>query len=325
MPTVLEVADFLGARDQLSGIDAVQDWPTIRGPAPVGQAAEGDVSFISASDQRGLELLRETGATLVLVPDEPDLRRIERVPPVTVGCANPRLSFIRLVDHFFAPERPTGIHPSAVLADRTTVPASAYIGPLATLGADVSVGERTVIHAGVHVYAGCTIGADCTIHPGTVVGSDGFGFERSETGAPRRFPHLGTVMIEDDVEIGANSCIDRATLGATAIRSGARIDNLVYIAHGVEVGHGALVMTLTSVGGGSRLGARSWISPSATLRDHVLVGDGATVGLGAVVVADVAAGSTVAGNPARPLAELEAANAAVRDLVARRGDEPSVG
>ena len=291
----------------------------IQGPAAIGQATEGDVSFISASGSRALGMLQATGATLVLLGDEPALQT-EQPPPVTLACPNPRLAFMRVVSHFFGERRPTGIHPSAVIDDRAIVPASAYVGPLATIGADARLGERTVVHAGVHVYAGCTIGADCTIHPGTVIGADGFGFERNERGAPERFPHLGTVVIEDNVEIGANSCIDRATLGATVIHSDARIDNLVYIAHGVEVGSGALVMTLTSVGGGAQLGDRSWISPSSTLRDHISVGDDATVGLGAVVVRDVAPGATVAGNPARELAELKAMHAAVRDLVAGGGE-----
>lgn len=323
MPTVLEVADYLNARDQVANLGARAASLAIRRPAAIGQAGDGDVSFITAPGAEALELLRATAATLVLVVDEPALRRTDRVPPVTIPCPNPRLAFIRVVDHFFAPERPTGIHASAVIDDRATLSASVYVGPLATIGADVTVGGRTVIHAGVHVYAGCTIGADCKIHPGTVIGAEGFGFERNEEGSPERFPHLGTVMIEDNVEIGANSCIDRATLGATVIRSGARLDNLVYIGHGVEVGRGSLVMTLASVGGGTRLGDRSWIAPSSTLRDRISVGPDATVGLGAVVVRDVPAGVTVAGSPARELAELKAASAAVRELVADRGRRPA--
>lgn len=319
MPTILEVADYLNARDLVASIDRRRGSIEIQRPAAIGVAVEGDVSFVSARGRRARELLNQTGASLVLVADQPDLRRVDGGGPLTIPCANPRLAFIRVVDHFFAPPRPEGIHPSAVIEDRASVAESAYVGPLATIGTGARIGERTVIHAGVHVHAGCTIGADCTIHPGAVIGAEGFGFERDEKGEPRRFPHLGTVMIEDNVEIGANSCIDRATLGATVIRSGARIDNLVYIAHGVEVGASALLMTLSSVGGGSRVGERSWIAPSCTLRDGISIGDDATVGLGAVVLDDVPAGATVAGSPARDLGELKAMQAALREL-ASRGD-----
>jgi UDP-3-O-[3-hydroxymyristoyl] glucosamine N-acyltransferase len=314
VPTVLELVDFLDARDQLPGVE----WSArtaIRRPASIEDAEEGDVSFISASGTRAEELLEASNATLILIGEAPTPSLPARAGAVAVRCRNPRLDFIRVIQQFFAPARPTGIHPTAVIDVQASVAVDAYVGPLATIGAGVVVGARTVIHAGVHVLAGCRIGADCTIHPGTVIGSDGFGFERTEDGMPERFPHLGTVVIEDNVEIGANACIDRAALGATLIRCGARIDNLVYIGHGVEVGRGALVMTLSSVGGRTRLGERSWIAPSSTLRDGLSVGHDATVGLGALVISDVPVGTTVAGSPARELAELRAMNAALRDLV----------
>lgn len=322
-PRIRDIADFLGARGQLANVDEARAAATVRRPASVDQARAGDITFIDRSSSRGYALLRDTLASLVLVAESEDQELKTAAPErtVTLCTPNPRLAFIRILGRFFAPERPAGIHPSAVIAETASVAESAYVGPLVTVGDDASIGERTVIHAGVHVYAGCTIGADCTIYAGAVIGADGFGYERNESGKPERFPHVGTVVIEDSVEIGANACIDRGTLGATVIRSHARIDNLVNIAHNVEVGRGSLIVALTMVSGGTAVGDRSWIAPSSVLRDGISVGEDATVGLGAVVVGDVPAGATVAGNPARELSELKAVNAAVRDLVARRAAE----
>ena len=327
--TITDIAELLGAREQLAGLDEASTATVIARPASVEQAGEGEVTFIDRASTRGLELLRASAASLVLVPAA--LRAVASSAgaelaagapaasaALTLVCPNPRLAFVRVLDRFYAPERPTGIHPRAVVEEGASVAASAYVGPLATIAEGVSIGERTVIHAGVHVYPGCTIGADCTVHAGAVIGADGFGFERSEHGVPERFPHVGTVVIEDDVEIGANACIDRGALGATVIRAHARIDDLVYVAHNVEVGEGALVVAMTMMAGGAKLGERCYIAPSSILRDGISIGGEAIVGLGAVVVGDVAPGATVAGNPARDIAELKALGAALRELAAGR-------
>jgi UDP-3-O-[3-hydroxymyristoyl] glucosamine N-acyltransferase len=317
--SILDIAEFLDARDQVSD-PALASLP-VRRPASVGDAGDGDVAFVGAHGTAAVETLRTTRATLVIVADDAEVPIGVRLPAI-LRCPNPRLAFIRVLERFFAPQRPCGIHPRAVVDDRAEVASSAYVGPLATVGSGVRIGERTVIHAGVHIYPGCTIGADCTVHSGVVIGADGFGYERSEDGAPVHFPHVGTVVIEEGVEIGANAAIDRGSLGATIIRAHARIDNLVYIAHNVEVGQGALVVGSAMIAGGARLGARSWIAPSI-ICDGVAVGDDAVVGLGSVVLADVPAGATVAGNPAREMAELRAVNAALRRLIAAAESGPA--
>ncbi|HEU4883206.1 MAG TPA: UDP-3-O-(3-hydroxymyristoyl)glucosamine N-acyltransferase, partial [Longimicrobium sp.] len=191
---------------------------------------------------------------------------------------------------------------------------TAAVGPLCTVGEDAEIGAGSMLHAGVHVYRGVRIGQRVTVHAGTVIGADGYGYERDEAGRLVRFPHVGSVLIEDDVEIGANACIDRGTLGDTAIRTGARVDNLVHIAHNVEVGRNAAVIALAMVGGGTRIGSEAWVAPGAVLRDRIAVGDGAVVGLGAVVTRDVPAGATVLGNPARGQEETRALQQALRRL-----------
>ena len=261
-PTILDIAEYLKLRDQIASLGEDVATITIRRPASVEEAGEADITFINVSGRRGLELLQATSATLALVPQKLAPTPARRAATVALGCTNPRLAFVRTLNHFFAAERPSGIHPRAVVDARANIATSAYVGPLATVAQNVRIGERTVVHAGAHVYAGCTIGEDCTIHSGAVIGADGFGYERNEDGVPERFPQLGTVVIEDGVEIGANSCIDRAALGATVIRSHARIDDMVYIAHNVEVGRGALLVAMTMVAGGARLGDLTYIGPS---------------------------------------------------------------
>jgi UDP-3-O-[3-hydroxymyristoyl] glucosamine N-acyltransferase len=141
------------------------------------------------------------------------------------------------------------------------------------------------------------------IHAGTVIGADGFGYERNDGGELEKFPHLGHVVLEDNVEVGSNTCIDRGTLGDTIIREGAKIDNLVHIAHNVVVGRHAVVIAHAMIGGSTRIGDYAWVAPCACVRDVVSIGDRAMIGLGAVVVRDVPDGATVMGIPARPVDE----------------------
>jgi UDP-3-O-[3-hydroxymyristoyl] glucosamine N-acyltransferase len=154
------------------------------------------------------------------------------------------------------------------------------------------------------------------IHAGTVIGADGFGYERNEDGTFEKFPHLGGVVIEDDVEIGANACIDRGTLAPTRIREGAKIDNLVHIAHNVDVGRHAAVIAHAMIGGGTRIGDYGWVAPCACLRDGIVIGTRSTVGLGAVVTKSIGDDATVMGAPARGASEYKASLDAIKRLTA---------
>lgn len=274
--------------------------------APIHAAGASDATFCTAGLADAETLLAGIEAR-VLVVDERLADRAHalagaRVPAIVPSPA-PRLDFVRLLSAHFAPPRPVGVSPHAVVADGARLGRDVHVGPLATIGPEVVVGDRTVIHAGVHVYGPVRIGDEVTIHAGSVIGAAGYGYERTPDGGLEAFPQIGSVEIGDRVEIGANACIDRGALGPTRIGAGARIDNLVHIAHNVEIGRDAAVIAHAMVGGSTHIGERAWIAPSAALRDQLTVGDDATVGLGAVVVRSVEPNAVVAGNPARPLGE----------------------
>ena len=174
-------------------------------------------------------------------------------------------------------------------------PPGSYIDPHARVGHGCTIGRN--VYIGPHV----TIGADCVIGPGSVIGSDGFGYEWEDGVGWQRKPQTCGVVIEDDVHIGANTCIDRGSYRDTFIGSGTRIDNLVHIAHNVIVGPNCLVIACAELSGSVELGEGAQIAPNACVREHLTIGAGALVGLGAVAVTDVPAGETWVGNPARRL------------------------
>lgn len=303
MTTIDEIARFLGAKPRRATPGPGPE--RIRGPAPLGEATPEHVSFLGYTAPRPLLLLRGARVGLLIV-DRGLMAAVDGVlsqggaaVTAVVPSDNARLDFLRVLRRFFAPPAPRGIHPSAVVDPSAQVAEDVYLGPLCTVGRDVKIGRGSVIHAGVHLYDGVQIGAGVTIHAGSVIGADGFGYERNAAGELEKFPHLGTVIIEDGVEIGANTCVDRGSLGATRIAAGARIDNLVHLAHNTVVGQNAAVIAHAMVGGSTKIGDGAWIAPSACLRDRIRIGRGAVVGLASLVTRDVPDGATVMGAPAR--------------------------
>ena len=201
---------------------------------------------------------------------------------------DPYACFIDVCNHFFPNERMAGnnIHPTAILGS-------------VELGQNIDIGAHVVIDHTI-------IGDNVTIQPGAVIGSDGFGFDhanRGEQGELIRFPHYGNVIIENDVEIGANAVIDRGTLGSTIIRKGVKIDNLVHVAHNADIGEHTALVAHSMIAGSVTIGAGSWIAPHAAIRQQQTLGKGVLVGLGAVVVTDVEDGQTVVGVPAKGYAK----------------------
>jgi UDP-3-O-[3-hydroxymyristoyl] glucosamine N-acyltransferase len=303
MTTVADVIRFLEQEGLATAptLDAGTLRVELRGVAADSAAVPGELSWISPKRFRqGPPDLRAFRGSLLLVPSEGMPAPSESLP--VVGCHAPKLAFTRVVDRYFKhllevewpASGPSSVAADAVIGRNVRLAPGVVIGPNTALADGVSVGPNTCI-ANSSVSAGVRIGANCTI------GLPGFGYERDESGQYSRFPHVGRVRIEEDVEIGSNTCIDRGALGDTVIGRGCKIDNLVHIAHNVVLGANVLVIANAMVAGSVTVGDGAWIAPSASVLNQLTIGEGATVGLGAVVIRPVDPGATVAGNPARPL------------------------
>ncbi len=182
-------------------------------------------------------------------------------------------------------EQPSFVDESARLGDFVYVGAFAYIGqnvilgdnvkiyPQAYIGDNVEIKDNTIIYAGVKIYKGCKIGNDCIIHSGTIVGGDGFGFVPDENNVYKKIPQIGNVIIEDEVEIGANTCIDRATMGSTIVRKGAKIDNLIQIAHNVDIGEKTVIAAQTGIAGSSKIGKECMFGGQVGVLGHITIAD----------------------------------------------------
>jgi UDP-3-O-[3-hydroxymyristoyl] glucosamine N-acyltransferase len=223
-------------------------------------------------------------------------------------------------------EQPSFIDNSAVIGSDLYLGAFAYIGknveignnviiyPNVYLGDNVKIGSNTILHPGVSIYIGCKIGENCIIHAGTVVGSDGFGFAPNSEGVFQKIPQIGNVIIENNVEIGSNCAIDRATMGSTFIREGVKIDNLCQIAHNVEIGENSALAALVAVAGSAKIGKRVMIGGQAAINGHLSIADDTKIVGQSGVVKTVKEAVTLMGTPAIPLNDFKKSSVGFRKL-----------
>ncbi len=286
----------------------------LEGVAPLQAAGPTQVSFLD--NRKYLTALAETRAGAVLV--HPTL--VARVPSGTIAIptADPYVAWAR-VAALFHPVPPTnpGVHPTAVVAPDALVDPSAEIGPLVVIGARAEIGPGCRIGPGATIAQGVVLGPDCrigaqvslshallgarvTVYPGARIGQDGFGFAISQEGF-RSVPQLGRVVLEDDVEVGANTTIDRGSLRDTLIGAGSRLDNLVQIGHNVQVGRGCVIVAQVGIAGSTILEDHVMLGGQAALNGHIRIGRAARIGPQAGVISDVAAGAEMLGSPAMPV------------------------
>jgi len=301
----------------------------IAGVAAIHQAQPGDLTFVA--NVRYLPQLTTTRASAVI------LGRTKGAMP-RVACAvlhtdDPYSAFARAVALFAPDTRPgPGVHELSAIAPDAAIGADVSIGPFVTVGAGASVGARTIVHPNVVIGPGARIGDDCvihsqasiregvvighrvTLHNGVVAGSDGYGFARQKDGTHLKIPQHGGVVIEDDVEIGANSTIDRPAVGETRIGAGTKIDNLVHVAHGVAIGRRVLLASQVGIVGSTTIGDDVMMAGQTGVTGHITVGDKAIVGAKSAVLQSVDAGAFVTGSPAFPHADWRKASVVFRHL-----------
>jgi UDP-3-O-[3-hydroxymyristoyl] glucosamine N-acyltransferase len=292
---------------------------------PLDAAGPQDLSFLSNPRYRDEAMASRAGAILLRDPD-----RIDGRDQVVVD--HPYTALAAAMALFHPEARPApGVSDRAVVAADARIGRQVSIGPLAVVGSnsvvgddavimagvvigdEVSVGAGSVLHPGVVVYARTVIGARVTLHAGVVVGSDGFGFGE-EGGGRAKIPQVGIVRIEDDVEIGANTTIDRATFGETVIGRGSRLDNLVQVGHNVRIGEGSVLVAQSGIAGSTRLGRSVVVAGQSGVAGHLTLGDGVIVGAKSAVFADLPAGAFVLGHPAIAHREWKRAQAVWRRL-----------
>jgi len=290
--------------------------------APLDRATPDALAFCKYRGDALGEALSRTDAGLVLCADDGGLAALTEQQPTLLLVERPRLAFARVLAALFAPPRPQGVHPTAVVDPSATVDPTAHVGPMSVVGARCRVGACCVLHGHVHLYPDCRLGEDVELHAGVVLGADGFGYERNPEGAWEKVPQLGGVVIGDRVEVGANSTIDRGALGDTVIGPGTKIDNHVYVAHNVRVGRDCILVGHVMVSGSSRVGDGTWLGPGTIMTNAIGVGAEVMTGVGTVVVRDVPDGAVVAGNPARPTDELRRVQRALRRLARDEEDAP---
>jgi UDP-3-O-[3-hydroxymyristoyl] glucosamine N-acyltransferase len=259
----------------------------------IEEAQAGQLSFLA--NPKYENYLYSSNASIIIINDALQLRQpvsatLIRVPDAYSAFATLLAKYEQIkTQQLTGIEQPVYMHATSKMGNNVYLGAFAYLGENVVLGNDVkifpgvylgnnvTIGDNTIINAGVKIYHDCVIGKNVCIHAGTVIGSDGFGFAPQADGSLKKVPQIGNVVIEDNVEIGANATIDRATIGSTIIRSGAKLDNLLQIAHNVEVGNNSVIAALCGVSGSTKIGKNVMIGGQAGIAGHLFIADGSKI------------------------------------------------
>jgi UDP-3-O-[3-hydroxymyristoyl] glucosamine N-acyltransferase len=306
-----QVAEALGAR--LYAHSSAQESAAIHGVSGIETAKPGEITFIA--NPKYAPLARTTKASAVLVSD--DFAALPTATTAALRTKNPHLAFAKAIELFQQPPKyAAGVHPSAVVDRSAKIGKNCHIGACVVIGANVvigdgctllphvvlyegaQVGNNLLAHSHVTVREKCHIGNNVILQPGVVIGSDGFGFAKTDDNAWYKIFQSGIVVIEDDVEVQANSCIDRASIGETRIRKGAKIDNLVQIAHSCDVGENTLLVSQVGLAGSTEIGKNTILAGQVGVVGHLRIGNNVIVTAQSGIPGDVEDGKVVSGSPA---------------------------
>lgn len=299
----------------------------IDGVAGIAEAKEGEITF--AVKPKYIRMLKTSRASAVII--SPDVKAADVKIPYIIS-SNPYYTFARILEFYYPKvEQPGMVHasafvsatakiakgarifPNAYIGDGAEVGAGAVIYPGCFVGENARVGGGTWLYSNVTLRENCSVGSNCIIHSGAVIGADGYGFTRNGP-AYAKIPQVGNVIIEDDVEIGANVTCDRATLGSTRIGSGTKIDNLVHVAHNVQIGRHVLIVAQVGISGSVDIGDNVTIAGQSGIVGHLSIGEGSVIAARSVVTNDIRPKSFVSGFPARPHNEEMKIKAAMKKL-----------
>jgi UDP-3-O-[3-hydroxymyristoyl] glucosamine N-acyltransferase len=307
--TIHEIAQILGGKFIGNGQERIYKLANLQDAAP------GSISFLA--NPRYQKYLYTTKASAVIISQ--DLEIAQPITPILIRVSDPYTSFSILLQRYQAHRDvpKLGVEAPSYIGEATTCGegiyrgAFSYIGnqvhlgksvqiyPQVYIGDQVEIGDHTIIYSGARIYAGTQIGRHCIIHAGAVLGSDGFGFAKQQDGSYSKIPHLGKVILEDHVEIGANTTIDRATLGQTCIKQGSKIDNLVQIAHNVEVGEHTIIAAQAGIAGSAIIGPSCQLGGQTGIAGHITIGANTAIGGQAGVTKSYTKGSAMLmGTPA---------------------------
>ena len=295
----------------------------------IEEAQQGQLAFLA--NPKYNDFLYTTKASIIIVNDTQEFKQpitatLIKVPDAYSAFATLLDKYQQIQQQLTGIQQPVYIDATAKIGDNVFIGAFAYIGknvvvgdgtkiyPSTFIGDNVTIAQHTILHPGVKIYHDCIIGSNVTIHAGSVIGADGFGFAPQADGSFKKVPQIGNVLIEDNVEIGSNTCIDRATIGSTIIKSGAKLDNLLQIAHNVEVGNNTVIAAQTGVSGSTKIGNNVMIGGQAGLAGHLIIGDGAKINAQTGVGKAVKPGTSVTGTPFDEFSKYMRTQAFVRSL-----------
>lgn len=268
----------------------------------IGDATQDDLAFCWYIGEKGLSLISQSKGGVILCKKEMQGLVSPNARQLLVFTDNPRLAFVRIAKMMQGGrENMAGISRHASISEKSTIGSNCYIGDYVVIGDNCSIGNNTAIYDRVSLVQNCVIGDNCIIQSGSSLGSDGFAFERYDTGELEKFPHKGYVRIDNNVEICANCSIARGSLSDTKIGQGTKLDALVHIAHNVSIGKNCELTAGTIIGGSTIVGETTWTGLNSTLKNGINVGKNVIVASGASVIHDVPDGDIVAGVPAKSI------------------------
>lgn len=304
---------------------------SVRSLSKIEEGVSGSISFLSNPDYTSF--IYDTKATIVIVNNTFEAEKSLPETLTLIQVDDARMAFAKLLEAYNQYKNNiSGIHPSAIVDDSAEIGKEVYIGPSVfvasgakignhtkikancVIGQNVTIGEHTLIHYNVSINEECKIGNSCTIQNGAVIGGDGFGFQPNSDNSYHKVPHIGNVVIEDHVEIGANTTIDRATLGSTTIRKGVKLDNLIQVGHNVEIDENTVIASQTGVAGSVYIGKNCMIGGQVGFAGHQRIGNNVKIAAKSGIQGDVEDNTVLMGAPAMPIKDFQRSRVVYRKL-----------